>query len=140
MAYCILLFDAHQADNKALERSMTLGLIQHFMPTLYPQQAQSQDTKLLKQEIAKTLALKWHSRPEIKESFVTDEDHVRFSLICKLPRHAAVTLITVEGKRLKPTRFHGYQSALEQLGDGSLNPPLPPPLTRKTQEPLAPLP
>lgn len=94
-AYCILIFDADESKNAVLLQGLTKGIIIHFMPQLFPEQSRSTDTKALKHEVAKALALQWNIRPEIKESFVTNEDQVSFSLICKLPRCAPMTLFSV---------------------------------------------
>jgi hypothetical protein len=130
-AYCILLFDANEAGNVNLVQGMTKGFIVHFMPTLFPAQAKITDSKLLKKEIAKQLALKWNIRPEIKESLVTSDEKVSFSLIAKLPRMAPLVLITVEGARLKPTRLICYQKLLERLEHNVLKIDLPPALLAK---------
>jgi len=116
--YCILIFDAHESANSVLLTSLTKGLVVHFMPTLYPEQSKITDIKLLKNQIAKQLALKWHIRPEIKESFVTTDGEVVFSLLAKIAKQPFITLITLEGNRLKPTRLKAYQNLLNQLDEG----------------------
>ena len=130
-AYCILIFDASEAGNNNLVIGLTKGLVVHFMPALYPEQPKVTDSKLLKNQIAKQLALKWGLRPEIKESFITNEGRVSFSLVCKLRRRPPVTLITLEGNRLKPTRLKAYQALLEDLGNNTLKIELPPALLEK---------
>ncbi len=138
VAYCIVLWDAYSYGNQNVVTKMTAGLVVHYMPTLYPKQANVTDIKLLKKEIARLLALQWHVRPEIKESFITTEEVV-FSLICKIDRHVPLELSTITGKRLKPTRIKCYKKVISQLENGVLRPPFPRELTIKKKDSIVPL-
>ena len=74
----------------------------------------------LKREIRKHLAQQWNIRPEIRESFNSNDDEVSFSLVAKISDHAPCELITLKGKRLKPTRIKAYQEVLQKLEQGTL--------------------
>lgn len=115
IAYCILLFDAHEAGNNKLTMALTKGLVVHFMPSLFPKQAKAKDIKTLKHEIIKYLTAHYGVRADIKESFVTSTDLVTFSLLCKLPKKSLIPLLSINGKRLKPTRLKCYQAVLAEL-------------------------
>ena len=122
--FCILLWDIHENDDAYCEQLIN-GLVIHFLPTLYPKQVKSTDIAHLKQSAVKSIAKRWHNKPEIKESFKIENDIVLFSLIAKLPQYAPVTLLEINGKRLKPTRLSAYQALLNGLESGSLALPSP---------------
>ena len=117
-AYCCLLWDIHQQDNKALLNTATYTFFSYFSATIFPSKASKSDPNKLKREIRKHLAQQWNLRPDIRESFRESEDGVSFSLIARIGGYAPVTLITLNGKRLKPTRMKACQTVLQQLEQG----------------------
>jgi len=121
IAYCCLLWDIHQKKDNSLLDISTFMLFKHFSATIFPAKAKRDDVKKLTREIQKILAQQWNIRPEIKESFVTGEDAVSFSLIARMGGYSPCELITLKGKRLKPTRLKAYQNVIKQLTDGALN-------------------
>lgn len=135
-AYCIILWDT-AINQSPLENTLTTGLVNHYLPTLYPSKAKSKTPEQLKKEIAKLLTQQWQLKPEIKESFETKEDEVIFSLKAKLARYNTSTLITIKGKRLNNTRLKAYKQCLLQLE--SEQTPLPKALTPLKKEQTAPL-
>ena len=135
-AYCIILWDAAN-NNKALKNTLTNGLVNHYFPTLYPNKAKDQTPAQLKKDLAKLLTKQWQLKPEIKESFETNENEVTFSLLAKLPRHSATTLISITGKRLNNTRLKAYKQCLTQLTKQPIA--LPSILTPHKKTPMAPL-
>jgi len=120
IAYCCLLWDIHQQQNQALLATATETFFGHFSASIFPTEYRSDDVDKLKQEIRKLLAQRWNIRPEIRESFTTDDSKVNFSLIAQIKGSAPCQLHSLEGKRLKPTRIKAYQTVLQQLKDGSL--------------------
>ncbi len=134
--YCIILWDAAN-NNVSLKEKLTSGLINHYLPTLYPSKAKDKTPEQLKKEIAKLLAQQWQLKPEIKESFETKEEEVTFSLNAKLARYSTTTLITITGKRLNNTRLKAYKQCLLQLKREPT--PLPKALTTLKKEQTAPL-
>jgi len=57
-------------------------------------------------------------RPDIRESFKECDDEISFSLIARISGYAPCLLITLKGKRLKPTRMKACQTVLQQLEQG----------------------
>lgn len=113
-AYCIVLWDA-AVNNDALKEKLTTGLVNHYLPTLYPSKAKEKTPEQLRKEVAKVLTMQWGIKPDIKESFTTSEDEVTFSLIAKLKGYSSTTLLTLTGKRLNITRIKTYKACLKQL-------------------------
>ena len=113
-AYCIILWDAAN-NNDALKEKLTTGLVNHYLPTLYPSKAKDRTPEQLKKEMTKLLTQQWGIKPDIKESFTTSQDEVTFSLIAKLKGYSTTTLITLTGKRLNMTRNKAYKTCLKQL-------------------------
>jgi len=114
-AYCCLLWDIHQQKNHILLDTTTTKLFGHFATSIFPSRSQRTDINKLKQEIRKKLAQAWNERPEIKESFHEHAKGITFSLIARLSNQPNRALITIEGKRLKPTRLKAYQTVIEKL-------------------------
>ena len=75
------------ANNNTLKSNLTIGLVNHYLPTLYPTKAKDKTPEQLKKEITKLLTQQWQLKPEIKESFETKEGEVTFSLNAKLARY-----------------------------------------------------
>jgi len=130
-AYCCLLWDIYQNKNHSLLDISTYALFNHFAATIFPATAVRDDINKLKREIQKALAQQWNIRPEIKESFTTENEEVTFSLIARMGGYPPIKLLTQIGKRLKPTRLKAYQTALNQLENGALNIELPKPTFTK---------
>jgi len=126
-AYCCLLWDIHQQKNLPLLDTATVTFFGHFAATIFPTETRRDDVNRLKREIRKQLAQQWNIRPDIRESFKESEDGVSFSLIARIGGYAPCLLITLNGKRLKPTRIKACQMALQQLEQGTmaLEPPNP---------------
>jgi len=135
-AYCIILWDAANT-NESLKAKLTSGLINHYLPTLYPTKAKDKTPEQLKKEIAKLLTQQWQLKPEIKESFETKEEEVIFSLKAKLARYSTTTLITITGKRLNNTRLKACKQCLTQLKEQAT--PLPKALSTMKKDKTAPL-
>lgn len=112
--YCIILWDVAQ-HNIILSQQLTKGLIDHYLPTLYPKQAKEKTSEQLKKNITLLLYKHWQVKANIKESFITTKTDVEFSLIAKIPNHQSLTLITHSGKRLNITRQQSYKKLLKQL-------------------------
>jgi len=127
VAYCCLLWDIHQQKNHTLLNTVTDVFFGYFAATIFPPESRQHDTNKIKQEISKQLARLWNIRPDIRESFSETEEGISFSLIARMNSHAPHTLITLNGKRLKPTRLKACQMALQQLEQGTidLEPPNP---------------
>ncbi len=119
-AFCIVLWDMHEHDNSPLANRTVKGFVSHFLPQLFPKQPSLKDPETIKKEIARQLYLLWGERPEIKESFITTDDKVEFTLLAKLKKHSPVTLLCMQGKRLKPTRLKSCARVLELLEMGAL--------------------
>jgi hypothetical protein len=130
-AYCIILWDATVNNNK-LQNNLTSGLVNHYLPTLYPSKAKDKTPEQLKKDIAKSLAQQWHLKPEIKESFITTEEGVTFSITAKAKGYSTTTLTTVNGKRLNITRNKAYNTCLKQVQSTTI--PLPNALTALKQQ------
>lgn len=113
-AYCIVLWDAALNNNK-LKDNLTFGLVNHYLPTLYPTKSKGKTPQQLQKEIAKLLGEQWQLKPEIKESFSTTAECVTFSLTAKLKGYSTYTLITLNGKRLNITKNKAYKVCLKQL-------------------------
>ena len=135
-AYCIILWDA-VANNNKLKINLTSGLVNHYLPTLYPNKAKEKTPEQLKKDIAKCLAQQWHLKPEIKESFTTAEEGVTFSLTAKVKGYSTTTLITLQGKRLNITRTKAYKACLAHLNHAPKA--LPQALSAKKKDKSAPL-
>jgi len=119
-AYCCLLWDIHQQKNQPLLDTATFTFFGHFAATIFPAESRRDDINKLKREITKLLAQRWNIRPEVRESFTQDDESVTFQLIARMGGYAPCPLLTLQGKRLKPTRIKAYQSVLKQLQDGTL--------------------
>lgn len=113
-AYCIILWDA-STNNSKLRETLTSGLVNHYLPTIYPNKAKEKTPEQFKKDIAKLLASHWQAKPEIKESFIASDEGVSFSIIAKLKGHSVSKLITLEGKRLNITRKKAYEACLKQI-------------------------
>jgi len=120
IAYCCLLWDIHQQKNQALLATTTDIFFGHFAATIFPAESRRDNINKLKCDIRKHLAQRWNIRPEIKESFSSDEDGVSFSLIARISGYAPCPLLTISGKRLKPTRIKAYQTVWKGLEQGTL--------------------
>jgi len=120
IAYCCLLWDIHQQKDQTLLNTATDIFFGHFAATIFPPESRRDDLSKLKREIRKHLAQRWNIRPEIRESFKTNDDGVTFSLIARINGYAPCPLLTLQGKRLKPTRIKAYQDVLEGLQQDSL--------------------
>ena len=120
IAYCCLLWDIHQQKNHTLLNTVTDVFFGSFAATIFPPESRSHDANKLKQEISKQLAQRWNIRPDIRESFSETDEGISFSLIARINSHAPHTLITLNGKRLKPTRLKACRTVLQQLEQGSL--------------------
>ncbi|PCI37504.1 MAG: hypothetical protein COB46_13370 [Rhodospirillaceae bacterium] len=83
IAYCIVLFDAHSHNHELVVTAMTDVFVRHTLPMVYSGEGKLNDVAYLKRCIASELSSQWKVRPEIKESFVTDDDKVTFTLIAK---------------------------------------------------------
>jgi hypothetical protein len=138
-AYCCLLWDIQQQKDLHLLEMATGRLFSHFAATLFPSQGRRDDPKQLKLEIRKQLALRWHIRPEIRESFKTTDDRVEFTLLAKMSGYHPYRLLTVTGKRLKPTRLKACHLLLDNLESGVLQLESPTPRTSKKDQPLTPV-
>jgi hypothetical protein len=114
-AYCCLIWDLHINKESSLLSNTTDRLFAHYIASTYPAEAAKQTVDELKREIRKHLAEQWQMRPEIKESFKVGADQVEFTLIAKISSYHPRTLITLEGKRLKPTRLNACKVLLQQL-------------------------
>ena len=136
--FCILLWDIQQNDVELVEQLIN-GLVIHFLPTLYPKQVQLDKLSLLQSELLKLMTKAWHQRPEIKESFHVSEDKVIFSLTGKIPKCSTVTLIKLEGKRLKTTRLAAYQQLILRLEKEEGSVPVPSVNVPKKQDKMRPL-
>ena len=119
-AFCIVLWDMQVNDNRALAVRTVKGYINHFLPQLFPKQNKSKDADTVKKDIAALLYKKWGVRPQITESFQTNDDSVTYTLIARIDKHSPVTLLSMQGKRLKPTRLKTCIKALELLEMQSL--------------------
>jgi len=121
-AYCIIVWDA--ALNKApLLDTLTKGLVDHYLPTLYPNKAKPKTPEQFKKDIARLLAEQWQLRAEIKESFKTSDTTVEFSLLAKVPQYRTLTLLTLTGEKLKSTRLKAYKQCLLRLEKETISAP-----------------
>ncbi|MBL4775347.1 MAG: hypothetical protein JKY87_04760 [Mariprofundus sp.] len=120
IAYCCLLWDIHQQKNQSLLNIATDTFFGHFSATIFPAESRRDDVNKLKREIRRYLAQLWNIRPDIRESFTENEGEITFSLIARISGHAPCPLLTINGKRLKPTRLKAYQTALARLQQGAL--------------------
>lgn len=136
-AFCIVLWDMSVTGNEKLANRTINSLITHFVPQLFPKKP-VYNSETAKKEIAKLLSTIWARRPELKESFNTTADEVTYSLIAKLPDHAPVTLLTLTGKRLKPTRQKTCAKILSLLEMGALKLPEPQANKPKRKQPQQP--
>ena len=112
--YCVVLFDAKNRNNANLVNTMTIGFVNHFLPTLYPQKPNNNDIVFLKKELTLALRRRWHLKISIKESFTT-EKQANFSLFAHIQSYNPILLITQTGSRLKPTRINAYQEIIKML-------------------------
>ncbi len=138
-AYCCLLWDIQQRKENQLLTIATDKLFAHYAATLFPVEQRQTDPALLKRSIRKQLAAQWNIRPEIKESFQTGKEEVTFSLLAKIPGHHPYELITLQGKRLKPTRLKAHQNLLRYLEEGTYKPEQPSKRTPKKSVSTKPL-
>ncbi len=115
-AFCIILWDMHCKKETKQAKQIIRSFIEHYITQLFPNNKNHQPTQdeLIK-NISKALYQEWHIKPEIRESFKTKDDSVTFSLIAKITGFHPVTLITLEGERLKPTRKKAYKTLDEIL-------------------------
>ena len=114
-AYCCLLWDLQINKNSALLHMATDRLFAHYIASNFPKEAAKHSVEQLKREIRKHLAKQWQLRPEIRESFKTEDDKVEFTLIARIPGYHPKSLITIEGVRLKTTRLNACKQLLQQL-------------------------
>ncbi len=136
--YCCLLWDLQQNKQSALLSSVTDQLFSHYIASIFPTQSTQKTHKELTQEIIKQLALRWQIRPEIKESYKIENDEVIFTLVAKMQGYHPVDLITLQGKRLKPTRLAANKRLLQQL-EKPLSIEQPKPRIAKKSQPIKPL-
>lgn len=139
VAYCCLLWDIHQQGDKQLLELATNRLFGHFAATLFPAEIRRDDPIQIKRDIRKQLALRWHIRPEIRESFKTTDSSVTLSLLAIMPGYHPYRLLTMEGKRLKPTRLMLYRKVLEYLEAGTLHLDPPKPRAARKDQPARPI-
>ena len=137
IAYCCLIWDLHINKNKSLLYSVTDKLFTHYLASIYPSLPTQKNNEQVKREICKQLALKWHLRPELKESFKIDKESVEFTLIAKVAGCHPVSLITITGNRLKTTRAKAYQALLIKAESGVFDRPKQ--RIAKKSEPMRPL-
>ena len=130
-AYCIILWDA-ALNSRGLLDKLTQGLVDHYLPTFYPNKAKPKTPEQFKKDIAKLLAGQWNLRAVIKESFTTSDTEVKFSLLAKLQRYKTLPLLTLKGEKLKATRLKAYKQCIEQLEKKSM--PMPIPMVKRKQE------
>lgn len=114
-AYCCLLWDLKVNQETSALHNATERLFAHFMASIFPTEAAKITPEQLKREIRKCLAEQWQLRPEIKESYKVEDDHVEFSLLAHISGYHPKALIKLEGKRLKPTRLNACKELLQQL-------------------------
>lgn len=119
-SWCLLLFHLHQKPDSAAWKAATEGFYRHYFAGLFPSQPVQKASSLddLKKQVARLLRQSWGQGVEIRESFKEEADKVAFSLKFKTQNHAWQTLLTLEGRRLKPTRLQAYKELLEQLEAG----------------------
>ena len=113
---CIILWDMHCKNEAKLCKQIIQSFFEHYIPQIFPNSIKKQLTQeeLIK-DISKNLYQKWNIKPDIKESFKITEDVVTFSLIAKTTEFHPVTLLTLEGKRLKPIRKKCYKTLHNML-------------------------
>ena len=137
-AYCCLLWDLHQHNESSLLTKVTDQLYSHYIATSFPAEAASKTPQQLNREIVKRLFQQWQLRPEIKESYKTEDDVVSFTLLAKTAGYHTVEVITLQGKRLKPTRLAAARRLLEQLEKATVIEPPKARVANKSQ-PMKPL-
>ncbi len=137
-AYCALLHDLRQRDQTQLLARLTDQLFSHYIAGIYPAEAAAPGEQELKRAIRGHLARQWNLRPEIRESYRTEENGVVFTLIAKTAGFHPLELITLQGNRLKPTRLAACRQLHEQL-EGGLRIEAPRVRTPKKQQPIRPL-
>lgn len=130
-AFCIIVWDAALNHSPLLD-TLTKGLVDHYLPTLYPNKAKPKTPEQFQKDIAQLLARQWQLRTEIKESFTTSATSVEFSLLVKVPQHKTLTLLTLTGEKLKPTRLKAYKQCILRLEQGTMPPPKP--LTKRKKD------
>lgn len=135
-AYCIILWDVTLHD-KVLAQALTKGLVDHYLPTLFPTKAKQKTPEQFKKDIAKILTQQWGIKPNIKESFTTDIDSVTFSLLAKTKGYATMLLVTEVGRRLNNTRLKACERCLKNIEKQAI--PMPLALTKKKNSKPAPL-
>lgn len=112
--YCLLIDQLSQQKQEALLQNATEGLLQHYLPTLYPKAPveKATDTDRLKKEITKLLNQHWQTSVKLKESFTSNDNNVEFSLKAQCTGYHPLTLIQVSGDRLKTTRMNACKQLL----------------------------
>ncbi len=114
--YCIII-GISKNQNDPLSESLTYGYFKHFLPTLFPKTDNSKDLKYLSQQITHNLKKRWNKTTTLKESYQVQTDNVTFTLIAKVQDYQDTQLITLQGKRLNPTRLKAHQEVLQQLNN-----------------------
>ena len=114
-ALCVILWDIH-CQKEVQATQIIRNFIEHYIAQLFPKKKhQSETQENIVKEISKLLYQQWGIKPEIRESFKTDDDSVEFSLIARTHEYHPAVLITVKDKRLKPTRKKAYRTLLDLL-------------------------
>ncbi len=113
--YCCLLWELQENKESSLLHNATERLFAHYISAIFPKGSSKQDPERLKREIRKHLAEQWQVRPEIKESYTSEDESIQYSLIAKISGYHPKTLITINGKRLKPTRLEACKQILDKL-------------------------
>lgn len=123
-AICIVLWDMEQRDKKPNPSHVVRHFIEHNAAQVV---ACKQPKKPMRdqqlQDIKHALYGKWGVMPAIKESFSTTADEVTFSLLAKSDKYQPVTLITLQGSRVKPTRTKAYQQLWQLTQSQFFKPP-----------------
>lgn len=120
--YCLLVDHLYQFGETELFAQATVGLLQHYVPSLYPKQANAKPSlEQLKKQLKTQLNKHYHAQVTVKESYTTTEATVSFKLIGHMAGHYPLQLIHIQDKRMRSARFKAYHGLLEALQAGEFN-------------------
>lgn len=122
--YCLLIDHLYQHGETQLFDDATIGLLQHYVPSLFPKQANRKPSlEQLKKQLKIRLNKHFNTQVTVKESFTTTQNTTtkataNFKLIAHMAGCYPLQLIQIEDKRLRGARFKAYHGLLEQLEAG----------------------
>lgn len=117
--YCLLVDHLYQFGETELFQQVTIGLLQHYVPSFFPKQANTKPSlEQLKKQLKTRLNKHFHTQVTVKESFTSTADAMSFKLIAHIVGYYPLVLIHIEDKRMRSARFKAYHGLLEDIESG----------------------